>query len=347
MPFDEIILYTAPKAKKVVEKSFSELNVISNDNLFSLGRSTVHIPVSPFISLNSKFLLHITTKIKRNKLILNYHGDLFNETLLKLKSSFKLDIVSIPTCIMLPWLLNSSDKLIVNSYSLEQIIKKRYNIKSSTVVPNGIENYWFSKEYEAMEKNNKVIEIFFHGRLSMEKGIDLLLRGLYSFISNNSFLQNKIMLYIAGDGPQKKDLINICNKLGLNRNVVFLGNVDKKLIKSYLKKVDGAIYPSIWDNFPLSFLEAFACAECPVYFSEKAGIFDFTIKDGYKLNSFQPTAQNISQIIRDIYEQTGGQQIIASQKKFANKYIWKNVINYYIDIYNEIVNRDQSYDTKN
>ena len=301
----------------------------------------MHIPTTPLVFPNSKFLLHIVSKIKQNQLILNYHGDLCKELLLRFKYDHKIEFSKIPTCILLPILLSSSNRNIVNSYLLANLFKKRYGLRSIDVVPNAVGNYWFSNEQEKIEKNDEEIEIFYHGRLSPEKGVDLLIKGLHAFLSANR-TSNKINLYIAGDGPQMGYLKTLSTQLGIAKNVIFLGNLNQKQIAQYLKKVDVAIYPSIWDNFPLSFLEAFACAECPVYFSKKAGIYDFTVNDGYTLDAFEPNIENILNIIRSTFEKIDGndQKVVICQQKFAEKYTWDFVVDNYIDIYRKLCDVD-------
>jgi len=339
LPFENIILYTSPKFKNEVEGRYKGITVFSNVDIFKVKNSIVHIPVSPLVFPNSKFLLHLFTKTGNNRLVLNYHGDIRNEMILRYKYDHKIEFSKIPTYVLLTRLLSRSDVLIVNSYLLANLVKQRYGIKSVDVIPNAVEDSWFSSDYEIFPKKRDIVEIFFHGRLSPEKGVDLLLKGLYHAIANDNVLRNKVVIYIAGDGPQKKYLINLSQSLGLIENVFFLGSIDKKLIKGYLKTVDAAIYPSIWDNFPLSFLEAFACAECPVYFSKKAGIYDFTVNDGYTLNSFEPSEDNITKIINSILNRSVDMKMVESQKKFAENYTWDNVIHNYIDVYNNLITK--------
>ena len=339
LPFENIVLYTVPKFKHEVGEKFKGITVFSNKDIFKIKNSIVHIPVSPLVFPNSKFLLHLFTKIGNNRLVLNYHGDIRNEVILRFKYDHKLELSNIPTCILLTRLLSSSDRLVVNSYLLADLVKRRHGLKSVDVVPNAVDEYWFSTDHKISPKKRDLVEIFFHGRLSPEKGVDLLIEGLHYAILNDNVLRNKIIIYIAGDGPQKNYLMDLSQRLGIKENVSFLGTLDQKLIKRYLKTVDAAIYPSIWDSFALSILEAFACAECPVYFSKKAGICDFTVNDGYKLNSFEPDVNSLAKIINSIFKRSVDRKIIDLQKRFAEKYTWNNIIYDYIDIYKELATK--------
>jgi glycosyltransferase involved in cell wall biosynthesis len=113
-----------------------------------------------------------------------------------------------------------------------------------------------------------------------------------------------------------------------------MGSLNKEIIKYFLGKIDIAIYPSRFDNFPLSIMESLACANCPVYFSEEAGIRDFVNKDGYELNLFKPCEENIICILKST---SNKESFINYQKNFAKGYTWDKIINEYIEVYSKIV----------
>lgn len=333
LPFEDIKLYVASKYAKKVQRHFDDFEVITYKDINSISRnSVIHIPVSPLIYPNSKFLLHLSAILRRRKLILNYHGDIRKEMQLNLKYEHSLNVSNIPSYIAMPYLLKSADKLIVNSYLMSNLVKTKYGVKNCVVIPNGIDNFWFEENNETNVELEGSPIFFYHGRLSPEKGVDLLIKGFAEAIRKHS----NAKLYIAADGSQREYLKNLCMKLGIERNVAFLGFLNKEKIKAYLKSVDAAIYPSIWDNFPLSFLEAFSSANCPVYFSKEAGIHDFVIRDGYRLKAFDPTVDDISNIIKDVIDGSSNNQIVKQQKEFARRYTWNKVINQYIELYNQI-----------
>lgn len=90
------------------------------------------------------------------------------------------------------------------------------------------------------------------GRLSEEKGIDLLLRS-WAEISNNYDWK----LVIVGDGDKKQELINICKELGIENSVVFKGQQDD--VKKYY--LESSIYAmtSKTEGMPMVLLEAMEC----------------------------------------------------------------------------------------
>lgn len=94
--------------------------------------------------------------------------------------------------------------------------------------------------------------ILFLGRLSPEKGVDLLLRSW-------KFVQPKERkLIIAGQGPEEPRLRKLAIELGL-RNVEFVGFMNQEQQRNIWAKTAFSVIPSIWNEpFGLVFLEAWA-----------------------------------------------------------------------------------------
>ncbi len=76
-------------------------------------------------------------------------------------------------------------------------------------------------------------------------------------------------LVIAGEGPQKKELQILINRLGLERKIILLGHQDNVI--NILKASDIFVLPSIKEAFGLVLLEAMA-AGIPIVASRVGGI---------------------------------------------------------------------------
>lgn len=331
LPFESLKLFVSAKYVREVQEQFSNLEVITYRNLNNASKDCmIHIHHSPLIFPNAKFLLYLFAILKRKRLILRVPGEIRTEMPLKFKYGHSLNIFQIPTYIAIPYLLKSADKVITHSYLLSNLLKSKYDVENVVVIPNGVDDFWFEESNKTNIELDGDPNLFYHGRLSPEKGVDLLIKGFSKAIGNNS----KAKLYIAADGPQRKYLEKLCRKLEIEKNVKFLGNIEKKDIKAYLSNVEAAIYPSIWDNFPSAFMEAFSSANCPVYFSKQAGIHDFVMRNGYNLNAFEPIVGNISKIIKNVIDENHDGEVIKQQKEFAKQYTWDKVIDKYIKFYN-------------
>ena len=171
--------------------------------------------------------------------------------------------------------------------------------------------------------------IFYHGRLSYEKGVDLLIKGLAKS-------KDQMILYISGIGDQLDYLKSIAAEEGISDNVKFLGKITNDELKMYLSSVDLAIYPSRYEPFSLAILEAFATLNGIVFYSNKAGINDFVNNMNFELKSFEPTVDEIANIIRSHYSAEEVDHIVSMQKKFAKFFTWDSVSAQYIQVYNEL-----------
>ncbi len=103
-------------------------------------------------------------------------------------------------------------------------------------------------------------------RLVKKKNLKFLVKAFKSFsIKNKSW-----KLLIAGDGPQKEDLLNLVSSLGLNEKVIFLGYVSYDEIPKYYAMSSCFILPSTTEQWGLVVNEALASG-IPVIISERCG----------------------------------------------------------------------------
>lgn len=107
----------------------------------------------------------------------------------------------------------------------------------------------------------------FIGRLSEEKGIDLLLE---SFISSGFFIR------IGGDGPLKEMVLMASYKYS---NITFLGALNKNQVIKEMESCNALIFPSIWyEGMPMTIIEAFSLGT-PVI-ANKLGAMESMIEHG-------------------------------------------------------------------
>lgn len=90
--------------------------------------------------------------------------------------------------------------------------------------------------------------VLFAGRLSIEKGVDTLIRA--------ATIVSSLPVKIAGRGPDEERLKHLARTLGAS-NVSFLGFVAPPELNTIRAKADAVINSSIWyENSPLTVLEA-------------------------------------------------------------------------------------------
>ena len=135
-----------------------------------------------------------------------------------------------------------------------------------------------NKDFSNMTKD-EIIKFKLDNRIDINKKIFLIvanlikLKGIIEFLNSWNSLPKEVFnnteLYIAGEGPERENIINFIIEHNLN-NVKLLGHVDYNKIKKYLQSVDIFVLPTLEDLNSLSVFEAVA-ARRPLLISTFAG----------------------------------------------------------------------------
>jgi glycosyltransferase involved in cell wall biosynthesis len=120
----------------------------------------------------------------------------------------------------------------------------------------------------------------FAGRLSAEKGVDVLIKAAGQLPG--------VSVEILGDGPARPELERLAAQVAPGR-VHFRGRVGKDSVHSAMRSALAVVVPSRWyENQPMTILEAFACG-APVIGSRLGGIPEL-VTDG--VNGFTVAADD-------------------------------------------------------
>ncbi len=98
-------------------------------------------------------------------------------------------------------------------------------------------------------KKKKEFVIGSVGRLTRQKGFDLLIRSVPAVLSKIA-----AKFYIIGDGEQRGELEALVKKLGLEDSVIFTGQVSN--VPDFFKEMDIFVLSSLWEGLPTVVLEA-------------------------------------------------------------------------------------------
>ena len=128
-------------------------------------------------------------------------------------------------------------------------------------------------------------------RLTPKNGVDILLKAIARIETNN-----KILVLILGDGPQKPILEQMIRKLRLGNKVILLGYIPHHQLPEYLNLADIFCRPSLDEGFGISFIEAMAC-KLPVIGTNICGIVDI-IEDGK--NGLLATPGSVSSLVEKL-----------------------------------------------
>lgn len=136
-----------------------------------------------------------------------------------------------------------------------------------TVVPYGVDLAQFVPQPRGPA--NGPIVVGSVGRLSPEKGLDVLLRAAGNLLGNGV----AIRVVLAGEGPGRDTLTRLAAELGIAEAVDFLGEVEHADVPATLAGFDIFAIPSTAEGFGVAAIEA-AAMTLPVVGSDVHGIPD-------------------------------------------------------------------------
>jgi glycosyltransferase involved in cell wall biosynthesis len=151
------------------------------------------------------------------------------------------------------------------------------------VIPNGIDlseyadlppKGCFKKKFGIDESKKTILYL---GRINRIKGIDFLIRAYASLIKDMNC--NNALLVIAGpDDGYLNEAKSLASSLGVSNSVLFTGSMyGRDKIEAYIDS-DVYVLPSIYETFPMTVLEAYACGK-PVIASKVGGLSDLVMNE--------------------------------------------------------------------
>ena len=142
--------------------------------------------------------------------------------------------------------------------------------------------------------------------------------------------RNNWKLIIVGDGPQKQNLEDLTSKLGMNDNVLFVGN--QKGVNYYYQRAKIFAFPSLSEGFPNALLEAMSSGLACISFDCVSGPNEIIQdgKNGYivKVGDVFAFAEKLNLLINDDILRTKiSQEAIYVREKYNIETIGKIYIN--------------------
>jgi glycosyltransferase involved in cell wall biosynthesis len=205
----------------------------------------------------------------------------------------------------------SRQKFIENNLPPEKIVVKP-NFIPNPGLGNGTGNY-----------------ALFVGRLSPEKGINILLKAW-------KLIGNKLPLKIVGEGPLSSEVIQAAKE---NDSIDYVGRKSPEEVYKLLQEAKFLVFPSMWyEGLPRTIIEAYATGT-PVIASN-LGSMSSLIKDGLTGLLFQPG--NIQDLVNKIDWSLKNPEKITQMRSYARaefeeKYTPEKNYQMLMEIYNRLI----------
>ncbi len=312
---------------KFLQNKGHEVEIISSENTFTIpikGLKNPSFMISSF--LKSKFkknfdIVHahnipsaFAMKNSSGKKILTIHGiysqqieHLHNKIILKIATNYEKEA--------LEW----ADVITVVSKDAFDYYKKLgLNVYH---IPNSIDINSLSTKSDRRYKK----QIVFAGRLSSEKGIDVLCELI-------EILPSDIHLIILGSGPKENLIKNITKP-----NIDYLGYLPKNETISLIRGSDILIQPSLIEGISSTILEAMAC-KVPVITTNVGGNKEIIEHDQNGILIEPNNSQKLLEKILKLFVSSDFKnKLINSAYNNVQKYDWSNVGELYLTLYDELL----------
>ena len=176
-------------------------------------------------------------------------------------------------------IINSADYyIVISAYLKNFLINNGVPEEKVFIIPNGVNIS--EHKHDKQELKNKLglgpeRVIITVSRLVKKNGVADLIKAMV-FIKDNYFEPIKLLI-IGGAEPHlslESDLKDLTQKLGLTKEVIFVGAVNHEDISNYLSLADVFARPSYSEGLGTAFLEAMAIG-VPIIGTRIGGIVDF------------------------------------------------------------------------
>ncbi len=136
--------------------------------------------------------------------------------------------------------------------------------EKSVIKPN------FVNDVTSFDSKNSENYILFVGRLSVEKGCAIALKGFKKYL--DKYNGQNLKFKIIGDGPERSKLEKLVKELELGDLVEFSGRICKQDVLEYMSQAQCLVFSSIsYETFGLTIVEAFQ-QKCPVIAADIASV---------------------------------------------------------------------------
>jgi len=227
--------------------------------------------------------------------------------------------------------------IIIPSESMRETLVNQYGLKNNfTVIPTGIdlEAYRTASGEKIRKKQRweKDIVMISVGRLAPEKNWPTLLHATALVLKDVP----RFRLVLIGDGPDRKSLEGLAQELGIQKRVIFTGQLQFSEIPAYMKAANLFGFASITETQGLATLEAMA-AGLPVVAVDASGTRDI-LKHGQQGYLVENNAEALAGGIKKLLSNPDRMQKFAKAAyKRAQSFNIEQLTERLLDVYEQAI----------
>ncbi len=248
--------------------------------------------------------------------------------------------------------LRRADRVVVATVA--ELTQLRFLYKANgnmVVIPPGVDVSHFypipadeAKLYVGLKPEDRMV--LFVGRIEPLKGVDTLIQAMSCLQLKET--KRPVHLAIIGGDPgaspeemtaEMARLQKLCDDLGLDQSVVFLGQRDQDKLPYYYSAAEVVVMPSHYESFGMVALEAMACGT-PVIASEVGGLA-YLVRDGetgFTIPDQEPEelCDKISWLLND---QELHKTMSARAVEYAQDYAWDKIAKQILEVYEGLLKK--------
>jgi len=174
-------------------------------------------------------------------------------------------------------------------------IKKLFQINENkiSIISHGVDVINFNKP----KKSKDVIRLLYAGYLIKRKGVQHLLRSLYSLI--NELHIDNVELTLIGKGPEKNNLLELAEQLKVEKHLRWKNFLPKSQFLEELKKADIFLLLSESEAYGIAVAEALALGT-PVIVTKRTALEEFLNEPGCFGVDYPPDPKEVAELILKI-----------------------------------------------
>lgn len=139
------------------------------------------------------------------------------------------------------------------SEGLRDLAQPSFPKRRLGVLANGVDLEAFAPPAGGREGRTGAPRLFFVGRVTVQKGVDVLLKALAPLKDLDWSLD------LAGDGPQLPEYRALAEELGIAGRITFHGWLTREQVRPLFDSADVHVLPSRYEGMPIVVLEAMGC----------------------------------------------------------------------------------------
>jgi glycosyltransferase involved in cell wall biosynthesis len=153
------------------------------------------------------------------------------------------------------WVVYQAAAAVAVSDGLRDLAQPSFPKRKLGTLANGVDLDVFSPPAAGRENRDGAPRLFFVGRVTVQKGVDVLLKAL----ADPRLTGLPWHLDLAGDGPQLPEYREQAAALGLTDRITFHGWMTREQVRPLFDSADLLVLPSRYEGMPIVVLEAMGC----------------------------------------------------------------------------------------